>query len=418
MTRRCESRSDASRALRPGFILVGILMIAVNLRAPITTVGPVIDLVRYTQHLNQAAASLLIALPVLSFAMCTPFAPLVALRFGLERSTLAALVLLGVGTVVRSLPVIAALWIGTVLIGLALALINVQLASLVKKHFPHRTSRVTGYYTAAQSAAAAGASMIAVPLAGESAEGWRLALASTLGLVFVAIGMAVPLASREEPPRDAHPRHTGTANSQRSHHFRPDTLIFSWRSSVAHARRHWSLAVFTGLQSLVYYVILTWWPTIEQMGGTSAQDAGFHLGALQVIAVPASLAAGIFLQLRGNDARSSVLLFGAPGVIGILGQLWSPGLAVLWVTLIGLSVGGTFVIATSLFSLRAASAREAAAIAAFALTAGYTLAAFGSIAFGALATVTGSWHASLVALVVLQCAILPFGIACGRPPNP
>ncbi|MFZ2274421.1 MFS transporter, partial [Corynebacterium variabile] len=143
-------------------IIAGILLVAGNLRAALTTVGPVLSNLRDDLGLSSSAASFLVSLPLLAFAVVSPFVPRVALRLGLERTIAAALGVLAVGLVVRSTPPTVLLWVGTLLIGVAIAVLNVVLPSWVKRDFPTKIGQVTGAYSAAQSGFAAVASGVAV----------------------------------------------------------------------------------------------------------------------------------------------------------------------------------------------------------------------------------------------------------------
>ncbi|HSF27192.1 MAG TPA: MFS transporter, partial [Actinomycetes bacterium] len=115
--------------------LVAVLLVAASLRPAITSVGPVLDLIGADTGLSQTALGLLGALPLLAFAVVSPLVPGPQRRLGLERMLLFALVVLAVGTVARSLPTLPALWLGTALIGAAIAVGNVLLPSLIKRDF-------------------------------------------------------------------------------------------------------------------------------------------------------------------------------------------------------------------------------------------------------------------------------------------
>lgn len=378
-------------------MLAGILVIAANLRAPITVVGPLIAPVRDSLALSPAAASVLIALPVFCFAALSPAVPWIGRRLGLEQALMAALVALAAGIVGRSLPSALSLWLGTALIGAALSVVNVLLPSLVKREFPRSPGRITGLYSAVQSGTAAVASAIAVPVAGAADDGWRLAFGIWIGLALVAIGVFLPVLRQAPPaPREAPERRRGAGGL--------------WRSPLV-----WYLTIFNGLQALLYYTVLTWWPTIERLSGVGAAEAGFHQGVLQVVSIVSSLGAGWVLQRGGDDVRPAVWVFGLPGLLGLAGQILLPGLGLLWVVLLGFGIGGTFVVVTSLFSIRSADSAQTAQLSSFALTCGYTLAALGPVSAGALAELSGTWLSVLLGLLALQIVQLGFGLLSGRP---
>lgn len=145
--------------------LAGILLVAANLRAPITSVGPLLGGIRESVSLSAGAAGLFTAGPLLAFAGLSPLAPTLARRFGVERVLFGALVLLAAGVVLRSTYLPGALFAGALVVGLAIALGNILLPGLVKRDLPGRAGLVTGLYTATMSSVAALASGVSVPAA-------------------------------------------------------------------------------------------------------------------------------------------------------------------------------------------------------------------------------------------------------------
>ena len=86
---------------RAALLLAGILLIAANLRAPITGVAPVLAMIQAGLDLGTAQAGLLTTLPLLAFALLSPVAPLLARRIGLEWALFAALALIaGLGVLI------------------------------------------------------------------------------------------------------------------------------------------------------------------------------------------------------------------------------------------------------------------------------------------------------------------------------
>ena len=190
------------------------------MRAAITVVGPLLGQVRSDLHLSAATGSALISLPLLAFAACSPFAPRLARRFGMERALGGSLVLLVVGILTRSVSWIPALWIGTAVLGMAIAVMNTVLPGLLKRDFPRDVGRLTGAYSATMSCAAAAASGFAVPLAGTDENHWRLAFGVWSGLAVVAFAVFFPqlvdAAARRHRPSG--PISTRPANIPAVHH--------------------------------------------------------------------------------------------------------------------------------------------------------------------------------------------------------
>lgn len=388
-------------------IIAGILLVAGNLRAALTTVGPVLSNLRDDLGLSSSAASFLVSLPLLAFAVVSPFVPRVALRLGLERTIAAALGVLAVGLVVRSTPPTVLLWVGTLLIGVAIAVLNVVLTSWVKRDFPTKIGQVTGAYSAVQSGFAAVASGVAVPVAGLTGLGWRLPAAMWAGMALIAVGVLLPLTWREagettEEATDA----PGLVSTDTGHAVHPGPPL--WRSLLA-----WQVAAFMGLQSTNYYVLITWLPSIEQDAGISDTTAGLHLVLFSIFGIGGSLGCSALLaRLRNQQVLGACIALVL--VVANLGIMLAPGATVVWACVAGIGGGSSIVFALSLFGMRARSHRTAASLSGMAQSLGYILAAVGPVAVGALHDATGSWTPPMAVLLVLSGCLVVAGLLAGR----
>jgi len=382
-------------------LLLGILLIAANLRPSITAVGPVLDDIRSSLQLSSAGASVLISIPLVAFALFSPVAPWISRRLGLEGSLGAALGVLAVAIVTRSLPWTPALWIGTALLGVAIAVMNVVLPSLVKRDYPDRVGQLTGIYAAVLSAVAAIAAGVAVPIAGLTHEGWRWSLGIWAGLALVGFAVLAPrLRRRPEPGPD-----TATDVSEA-----PAVGYRSpWTSALG-----WQVTVFMGVQSAVYFILITWLPSIEQSTGISATTAGFHQLLLNTGGIAGSLLTAAAIHRRPHDQRPIAVAISVLIGLGLTAELAMPSLSTIWVCVIGLGTGGTISLALSLFALRAGSPRQAAELSGMAQAIGYLMAAGGPIAIGVLHDTTGSWNAALVTILVLVAAQLVVSVLASR----
>ncbi|WP_370938506.1 CynX/NimT family MFS transporter [Amycolatopsis sp. cg13] len=371
-----------------------MLLIATNLRAAITSLGPILSLVQADQGLSSVAASVLVSVPLIAFAVCSPIAPKVAAKLGLERALGAAVLLLAVGILLRSTPPQLLLWIGTVVLGVAIAILNVLLPALVKRDFPTRIGPITGTYTAVQSGVAAIAAGVAVPLAGQQSGGWRLSLGIWAGLALVALGAFLPQL-RRSVAAPALARATGAA--------RP------WTSALA-----WQVTLFMGLQSLAFYVLVTWLSSIEQAAGISSVTAGFHQLLFNLSGLAGSLVCSALIH-RLPDQRVVAVVGSLLLTTALTGLLVAPGVAVVWAVLAGFAGGITLALALSLFGLRTKDYADAGALSGMAQSAGYTLAALGPIVIGAIHDAASSWTPALGVLIGLALVQTVFGGLASRP---
>src|SRR5215469_877261 len=157
-------------------LLTAMLAVAANLRPALTSVGPLIDLIRQDLGLSATVAGLLNSLPLFAFAVFSPLAHF-ANRIGIERALMVAMLALIAGILVRSFGGTSGLFGGTLLLGASIAVGNVLLPSAIKRDFPHRVSSITTTYAIMLGLTAAIGSGVSVPLARILPGGWESALA-------------------------------------------------------------------------------------------------------------------------------------------------------------------------------------------------------------------------------------------------
>ncbi|EAX7499361.1 CynX/NimT family MFS transporter [Salmonella enterica] len=381
------------RGKQGALLIAGILMIATTLRVTFTGAAPLLETIRSDYGLSTAQTGLLTTLPLLAFALVSPLAAGIARRFGMERSLFAAMLLICAGIALRSLPSAALLFAGTAIIGCGIALGNVLLPGLIKRDFSQHVARLTGAYSLTMGAAAALESALVVPLALHG-FGWRGALLMLMLFPLLAFLIWLPQW-----------RTTRSANlsSSRALHERG-----IWRSPLA-----WQVTLFLGLNSLIYYVIIGWLPTILISHGYSEAQAGSLHGLLQLATAAPGLAIPLILH-RFNDQRWIAALVSLLCAVGAAGLWFVPGQAIIWTLLFGFGSGATMILGLTFIGLRASSAHQAAALSGMAQSVGYLLAACGPPVMGKLHDASGSWYLPLSGVTVLAIIMAIFGLYAGR----
>lgn len=376
---------------RAALALGSVLVVAACLRPALTSVGPVLESIGTTTGLSNSALGLLTALPLLGFAALSPFVHGPAARWGVERVVLAALAVLAVGTVVRSLPALPALWVGTAMIGAAVAFGNVLVPVILRRDHPGRIALFTGVSSSVMNGSAALAAGLTVPVA-VAVGSWRISLG--LWAALVALALLVWAARSLWVPAPA------PAPSATSAPVEPTGSV--WRSATA-----WQVTAFMGLQSTTYFTLVNWLPTVEASRGVAAQTAGWHLFAFQIAGIVAGLAVTLLMG-RGSEQRPACLAVSLAMVVAMAGLVWVPEWGPIWIVLAGASVGSAIVVALSLIALRGRSQGETTRLSGMAQSVGYLLAACGPIAAGTLSQLTGSWD--LVLVLVGGLALLQTGV--------
>ena len=368
----------------PWWTTAAIVLVALNLRPAIVGVGPLLSEIRADQALSATAGGVLTALPVLCFGLLAPVAPRMSRLIGIERSLLAVLGVITVGCVVRLVPAVWALYLGTALIGAAIASGNVLLPALIKRDFAHRTGMMTAVYSAAISLGGALGAAVTVPLADAAGLGWRLGLGVWVIWGVLGILCWLPQLRRVARPAVRAPRVRGLG-----------------RQALA-----WQVTVFMGLQSLGFYAASAWFAEIFVERGWSPAAAGALVSTVSLTGILGSLGTPV-LAARTRDQRGLSLVVTAIGVAGV-GATLVPGLEVVASVVAGISYGAALGLALTYVGVRSPDAAHAAQLSGMSQCVGYVLAAAGPFAVGALHDLTHGWTVSLVALLALY---VPQGIA-------
>ncbi len=437
-----ETPGVAARAVSPALAIAGILLIATNLRMPMTSASPLLPRIREDVGLSAASASFLISLPLLCFAVFSPIVPRIAARFGLAHSLFGALIAVNVGIVLRSWVGSFGLWAGTVLIGVGIAIMNVLLPALIKRDFPDHAGTLTGVYSAFQSLMAALAAAVAVPIAGLPGWGWQGALGLTLGAGLIGVAVFAPqvradhvvrrqqvLARNQVGPAASDAgagSDVGAASAETEATAQANPAIASSAASPAEASPAaarprsllrsplaWVITAFMGFQSTLFYSVLAWWPAIEMSSGISEESAGFHIAVIQASGIVGSLVAGWLM--KRSVVGSTVLVAVSTVIVVLVGTMLAPQLALLWALMIGTAQGGLFTVALTLFGARARTPMSAARLSGMAQTFGYVIAASVPPVLGVVREATGSWTASLWILLGIAVITLVAGLVSAKP---
>ncbi|MGG0656169.1 CynX/NimT family MFS transporter [Rummeliibacillus pycnus] len=367
-------------------LVLGIVFIAATLRSPLTSVGPIISYIKEGLDISNVLAGFITTIPLLAFAIVSPFAPKFASRFGFEKTLLFAMGILAVGILIRSFGNTFSLLFGTALIGIAIAFGNVLLPALIKLKFPLQVGLLTSLFTLAMNITASVAAGVSYPIAGTS-FGWKGALGCWIILTIIAIIVWLPQLRKKAELKENH-KHT-----------KLDKPI--WKYPLT-----WAITLAMGLQSLIFYTTAAWIPAMLEAQGMSANQAGWMFSIMQFSQLPMTFLIPI-LAGRKSDQRSLVVMFGSFYVVGFAGILMNlTSLTMLWMILIGLAGGASFGLAMMFFSLRTHNALEAAELSGTAQSIGYLLAAVGPVLYGYIHDLFESWHAANILYAITVVGLI------------
>lgn len=393
-----------------GVLLIGLLVFALNLRAPITAIPPVVSDVSRDLGLTEASAGLLTSIPVFCFALFTPVASVVLARLGARSAVVLTLVVILAGTLVRSSGGFALALAGTTLIGAAIALGNVTVPVIVSTDFPSVASTVTGLYVGIFNVGSVATMVFTAPLA--HAVGWRWAVASWGLLAIVALIVWRFAARHLRPTEKGPPPPAGTdAPATPPGAPEPPAAVGVFRRPLT-----WLLAIAFSGQAFGYYAITAWLPSIlTDTRGIAPTSAGGAASLFQLLAIVGGVAVPMALAQR-VPVRWVAMGIAACWLTLPIGLLAAPALWPLWCSLAGVAQGGNFAVIFTLVATRAGTAAGARRMSAAVQTAGYGCAALGPPVMGAVHTASGGWTVPLlIVLTGLVTMTAMMAIATGRP---
>ncbi|MBT1621338.1 MFS transporter [Curtobacterium flaccumfaciens pv. oortii] len=399
-----------------------IVLIALNFRGPIVATAPVIGDVRLDLGLTSTIAGLLTTIPVLCFALATPFASWVIAKADPERAVSLSLVIVLAGTVVRSMPSSAALLIGTAVIGIGITIGNVVIPVVIRRDTsPERVGLVTGVYTSALNVGSMITSLATAPLA--AMWGWPLAIAVWAVFAVIAgfawtyaVGARAawrrPVRSDDDEPLPITGPIDQVLDTGAIRTIRADRAAAAAAATAAEpvrpARRliTWGLTLAFGGQAFSYYALTAWIPTLlhDEIGFSKA-SSGASSSVFQILAVVGAL--GVPLLAAKWRPRAIIALVAFLWLAMPLGLLFAPQLWLLWSVLGGAAQGGGITVIFIVIVRIVSSDADARRMSAFVQGGGYLIGSAGPLVAGALHGATGDWTAPLLVVLV---SVLTLGV--------
>ncbi|MFB7187193.1 MFS transporter [Streptomyces sp. NPDC056230] len=376
-------------------LVSGFVLLSLNTRVPFGQLGPLAPVAGF----GTGTVTLLGLLPPLCMGAFAPLASLVRRRFGEERGLFAASVVLLAGAVVRVLG-LPGLFVGTVIVSIATAVVNVLIPVFVRSRFAHRRVGVMmGVYALSMGAGSALIAALMVPVWQASGHSWETAMGlAVIPAALAAIGVAPQLRGSDGPARKTR-QPTEARRAEAGERGRAGGVL---RTPPA-----WSLVAFFGFQTLLFYTTLAWLPAILVDAGVPGATAG-SMQSLFIVGVAVGGFTVPVLAAARTDQRPhivAVILICAAGYTGLLTAPAS--VPAVWALVLGTGLGGGQALAGVLYVKRGKDHDHVAALSAVAQTGGYLLAATGPATASLLHTVTGAWTAPLVtAVVVLALSLL------------
>jgi CP family cyanate transporter-like MFS transporter len=385
-----EDRAALVRQTGRALLVCGLLLVSFNLRPALTSLSPLLDVVREELGLSHTVMGALTLLPILCFGIFPLAAMRLADRIGMTRGLLVAVAITGVAVALRAglesgggqVPLL----FGTVLLaGIGIAIAQTLLPVLIKQHFPDRAVLVMGLYSIMMTVGAGTSAGLTAPLMNHFGS-WSAALAIWALPALLAFIVWLPIARRQDT----------------THAARPGGLKLPWRSGLA-----WHITLVSGAVFSLFWSVLTWLAPAYQAQGISVEGAGALLALVTGTQVVSTLIISA-LANRSADRRPWFALCLITAAVGFVGIAFHPAIVPPWVLalLIGVGIGAIFPLALLLPFDAATDVETTGRLSAMALSVGYLFAALGPFVMGWLRGLTGDYTVPFLALAVLAIGTL------------
>lgn len=350
-------------------MLLVLVLIGLNMRPLLTSVGPLLPQLRQASGMSFSVAALLTALPVVTMGGLALAGSWLHQHVSERRSVAISLLLIAVGALMRELYPQSVLLLSSALLGgVGIGIIQAVMPSVIKRRFQQRTPLVMGLWSAALMGGG-GLGAAITPWLVQHSETWYQTLAWWALPAVVAL-----FAWWWQSAREVASSHKTTTT--------PVRVVFTPRA--------WTLGVYFGLINGGYASLIAWLPAFYIEIGASAQYSGSLLALMTL-----GQAAGALLMpamARHQDRRKLLMLALVLQLVGFCGFIWLPlQLPVLWAMVCGLGLGGAFPLCLLLALDHSVQPAIAGKLVAFMQGIGFIIAGLAPWFSGVLRSISGNY---------------------------
>lgn len=373
-------------------LLVAVLLLSANLRAPLTSVGVLLPAINDDLQLSAFATSIIAILPLLAFSFASLFAAPVSTKIGLNRTIVYALIVITVGIIFRSLGSSTLLFTGILLIGIGIAFGNVLAPVFIKASFPLQVGIVTALYTVSMNIFGALSSAVSAPIA--KATNYNISLA-VIGIVtIITLIIWIIVLQKDKEVEAPHP--------------------IAMTSSILRSPLAWQITLFMGGQSVIFYSLINFLPILLKEQHIPVEVTGGYLTVLQIAIIIFTF---VIPMIAANMAHQVYLgcINGLLFIAGIAGMIYGDVKYMLvYILFIGVALGISFGLVNLFFSLKTEYTHTAKQLSGMAQSIGYLFAALSVLIFGVIHDYTHNWSHSLYFLLADALLMLIVGMLAGR----
>ena len=366
-------------------ILLGIILLGMILRTPITSVGAIIGPLKNLLEINNTVAGLITTIPLIAFAIFSPFVAKISNKIGLEKTLYLAAIVTSIGLLLRFYINTSVFFVTTFIIGVGITVGNVLLPGLAKKYFPENLGVMTGFYAVVMNVSASVAAGISYPILSSNVGGEKFStgLAVNIWLIVSILNIVIyAIITKNSKSERIEDKKSGGKGYLRN-------------------LKMWSVMLSMGLQSALFYCSVSWFAEIMISKGFTPSEAGLLLSISQFAQFPSTFLVPVLAEKIKN--KLIIPIFITLGyVASLIGMVYIQGnfaLMTIYIVLFALAGGGSFSYVMYLFSAKSKNEEEAADISGLAQAGGYWLAAIFPPLLGYVRDVL-NWDVAIYILIV------------------
>ena len=384
-------------------ILLGIIFLGMILRTPITSVGAIIGPLKNLLEINNTVAGLITTIPLIAFAIFSPFVAKISNKIGLEKTIFLATIVASIGLLLRFYINTSVFFVTTFIIGVGITVGNVLLPGLTKKYFPENLGVMTGFYAVIMNVSASIAAGISYPILNTNIGGEKFStgLAVNIWLIISVLNIVIYaiITKNSKSERIVKDKKTGVTGYLKS-------------------LKMWSVMLSMGLQSALFYCSVSWFAEIMISKGFTPSEAGLLLSISQFAQFPSTFLVPVLAEKIKN--KLIIPIFITLGyVASLIGMVYIQGnfaLMTIYIVLFALAGGGSFSYVMYLFSAKSKNEEEAADISGLAQAGGYWLAAIFPPLLGYIRDIS-NWDVAIYILIITSVALLVTLVHCSSDGN-
>ena len=377
-------------------LLLALVLAAINLRPGITSLAPLIERIAEELSLSRTLISLTTALPVLCMGLLAPFAPRLAMRFGLERTIALCLGVIALALLLRLAGQLSVLLIGSaVLLGAAIAVAGPLLSGFIKRYFAGQMGRVVGWYSLGMAIGGASGAVLTVPVTRSLGDDW------SLGLAFWALPALAGLVLWWRMPNQVEQEEVAQVGGG-----------LPWRRP-----RAWLISCFFAIQAGLFYALATWAVARYHEAGLSLLRSNTLFSLSMLMGLPSAFLLP-WLAQRFQNRYAVLLACGLLSSLSLAMITFAPTLLPeVWAVCIGFSLGGSFALSLVLPLYEAGSPLAVSRWTAMMLCLGYCLACLTPILSGLARDMSGNYQLPFMVLTGLALLMTALAWLMRRSPR-